>query len=141
MAANQQWFSSRFNSQFSFGQDGELTGRFGLNVLDDLIAGIDEFWAAAARRYSRDLGPAMLGAFGWLSDPPLPQRIAEYPYACVAFTKEQRPFPAAKLARLRATLERCHCFPADACPVSRHSRTLTSSGSRSASARQPGCLT
>jgi hypothetical protein len=67
MAANQQWFSSRFNSQFSFGQDGELTGRFGLSVLDDLIAGIDEFWAAAARRSSRDLGPAMLGAFGWRS--------------------------------------------------------------------------
>jgi hypothetical protein len=43
-------FSSRFTSQFSFGQDGTLTGRFGLNVLDDLIAGIDEFQAAAAAR-------------------------------------------------------------------------------------------
>jgi hypothetical protein len=37
----------RFNSQFSFGQDGKLAGRFGLNGLDDLIAGIDEFRASA----------------------------------------------------------------------------------------------
>jgi hypothetical protein len=117
VTANQQVFSSRFTSQFSFGQGGELTGRFGLNVLDDLIAGIDEFQAAAAaRRSSRDLGPAMLGAFGWLSDRELLQRIAEYPHACVTFTKEQRPFPAQNLARLRATLARCPGFPARALP-------------------------
>jgi hypothetical protein len=110
-------FSSPFNSQFSFGQYAKLTGRFGLNVLDDLIAGIDEYRAAAAdRRSSRDLGPAMLGAFGWLDDPQLLQRIAEYPYSCVAFTKQPRPFPRLKLDRLRDTLERCHGFPADALP-------------------------
>jgi hypothetical protein len=45
-------FSSLFDSQFSFGKDGKLTGRLGLNVLDDLIAGIDELWAAAASRRS-----------------------------------------------------------------------------------------
>jgi hypothetical protein len=110
-------FSSRFNSQFSFGKDGELTGRFGLNVLDDLIAGIDEFQAAAASQTSaRDLGPAMLGTFGWLSDQRLLNRIAEYPHACVAFNKQQRPFPSATLARLRDALARCHGFPADALP-------------------------
>jgi len=49
MAANQApSFSPLFDSQFIFGENGELTGRFGLNVLDDLIAGIDEFRAAAA---------------------------------------------------------------------------------------------
>ncbi len=40
----------RFNPQFSFGQDGELAGRFGLNGLDDLIAGIDEFGLPRRRR-------------------------------------------------------------------------------------------
>src|SRR5215469_11040633 len=108
-------FSSRFNSQFSYGQNGKLTARLGLNVLDDLIAGIDEFHAEAAHNTSaRDLGPAMLGAFGWLDDPQLLKRIAEYPYACVAFTKQPRPFPPAKLARLRDALARCNGFPADA---------------------------
>lgn len=118
MAANQEpSFSSRFNSQFSFGENGKLTGRFGLNVLDDLIAGIDEFRAAAAsRRTSRVLGPAMLGAFGWLDDLQLLKRISEYPYACVAFTKGKRPFPPDKLARLRTALARCGGFPADALP-------------------------
>jgi hypothetical protein len=110
-------FSSRFNSQFSFGKDGKLTGRFGLNVLDDLIAGIDEFQAAAASQKSaRDLGPGMLGTFAWLDDQQLLKQIAEYPYACVAFTKQPRPFPPRKLARLRDAMERSHGFPADALP-------------------------
>jgi hypothetical protein len=118
MAADQvPSFSSVFDSQFSFGKDGKLTGRFGLNVLDDLIAGIDEFQAAAASHGSvRQLGPAMLGAFGWLDDRQLLKRIADYPYACVAFTKEQRPFPPARLARLRDALARCQGFPADPLP-------------------------
>jgi hypothetical protein len=110
-------FSSLFDSQFSFGQDGELTGRFGLNVLDDLIAGIDEFRAAAARRSSFSyLGPGMLGAFGWLDDWQLLRRIAEYPNACVAFTKQPRPFKPRKLASLRDTMERCGGFPSAALP-------------------------
>jgi hypothetical protein len=118
MAANQvPSFSSLFDSQFSFGKGGKLTGRFGLNVLDDLIAGIDEFQAASSRQTSgRCLGPAMLGAFAWLDDRQLLKRIAEYPYACVAFTKQPRPFPPRQLAGLRAALERCHGFPADALP-------------------------
>lgn len=76
------------------GPDGRLTGRFGTNVLDDLIGGIDEFRGAATARMShRMLGPAMLGAFAWLDDLQLLKRISEYPYACVAFTKQPRPFP------------------------------------------------
>jgi hypothetical protein len=111
-------FSSRFDSQFSFGKDGHLTGRAGLNVLDDLIAGIDEFMAAAAvgRKSARDAGPAMLGAFMWLDDPELLKRIADCPHACVAFTKQPRPFPQARLARLRDALDRCPGFPAAALP-------------------------
>ncbi len=58
----------------------------------------------------------MLGAFMWLDDPELLNRIAECPHACVAFTKQPRPFPQAKLARLRDTLDRCPGFPAAALP-------------------------
>lgn len=115
MAANErQSFPVRFNSRFSFGPNGTLTGRFGLNVLDDLIAGIDEFRTAAeaGRRSPRDAGPALLGTFGWLTDGQLLDRIADYPHACVAFTKQARPtsWP------LRNALARCHGFPADALP-------------------------
>jgi hypothetical protein len=104
MAANQApSFSSLFDSQFTFGENGELTGRFGLNVLDDLIAGIDELRAAAADQPAFSYaGPAMLGAFGWLDDRQLLNRIADYPHACVAFTKQTRPFKPVKLASLRA---------------------------------------
>ncbi len=69
MAANQvPSFSSRFNSQFSFGNDRKLTGRVGLNVLDDLIAGIDEYMAAAAAgRKSRGMSSrrCLARSCGW----------------------------------------------------------------------------
>jgi hypothetical protein len=120
MAASERAsFPAWFNSRFTFGQDGTLTGRFGLNVLDDLIAGIDEFRAAAeaGRGSPRDAGPALLGTFGWLSDQQLLDRIADYPHACVAFTKQSRPWPwPGTLTRLRDALERCHGFPAAALP-------------------------
>jgi hypothetical protein len=118
MAANQvPSFSSLFDSQFIFGENGELTGRFGLNVLDDLIMGIDEFRAAAVSPTSFSYaGPGMLGAFGWLDDRQLLKRIADYPHACVAFTKQPRPFKPGKLASLRDTMQRCGGFPSAALP-------------------------
>jgi hypothetical protein len=83
-------FSSAFNSRFTFGKAANLTGQFGTGVLDSLIEGIDDFCAAAAseRPSPRRLGPAMLGAFMWLDDPELLARIADFPHACVAFTKQ-----------------------------------------------------
>lgn len=119
MAASQKpEFSRLFNSEFRFGKEEELTGRFGLNVLDDLVDGIDKFKSEAAslRTSPRDAGPAMLGAFGWLDDPQLLQRIADFPHACVAFTKDDHPMRPHKRARLRSALERCHGFPAAALP-------------------------
>jgi len=111
-------FSAAFNSQFSFGTAGHLTGQFGAGVLDGLIAGIDEFRAAAAgeRPSPRRLGPAILGAFMWLDDPDLLDRIAGFRHACIAFTKQPRPFPPAKLARLQSVLDRSPGFPAQALP-------------------------
>jgi hypothetical protein len=110
-------FSAAFNSQFSFGPVQRLRGQFGTDVLDGLIAGIDEFRAAApVGRSVRMLGPAMLGAFAWLDDAKLLGRIADFPYACVAFTKLEHPLPPARLARLNTVLNRCPGFPADALP-------------------------
>ena len=111
-------FSAAFNSRFSFGKDAKLTGQFGTNVLDSLIDGIDDFRAAAAseRPSPRRPGPAMLGAFMWLDDPELLARIAGFPHASVAFTKQPRPFRPDKLARLRDVLDRSRGFPAKALP-------------------------
>lgn len=77
-------FPTAFNIRVAFGPDGSLSGRFGTDVLDELIAGIDEFQqAVAAQPAYHSLGPAMLGAFAWLDDNRLLARIARYPYACV----------------------------------------------------------
>ncbi len=61
----------------------------------------------------------MLGAFMWLDDPELQARIADFPHACVAFTKQPRPFPPAKLARLKDVLDRAAASPPRRCPNSR----------------------
>lgn len=108
-------FPAAFDIRVRFGPDGSLSGRFGTGVLDELIAGIDEFQAAVtARPAYHSLGAAMLGAFAWLDDSRLLERIASYPYACVTFTKQPRPFPPHKLTRLQKVLDRGRGFPAAA---------------------------
>jgi len=58
---------------------------FGLDVLDGLISGINEFRDALDGRYgSRSLGLAMIGALLWVDDLQLPDRIAQFPAACTA---------------------------------------------------------
>ena len=57
----------------------------------------------------------MLGAFMWLDDPQLLDRIAGFHRACVAFTKEPR-MNEAKRARFRDVLDRSRGFPATALP-------------------------
>ena len=108
-------FPAAFDIRVTFGPDGSLSGRFGTGVLDELIAGIDEFQeAVTAHPAYHSLGPAMLGAFAWLDDNRLLERIASYPYACVTFTKQPRPFPPHKLTRLQQVLDRGRGFPAAA---------------------------
>jgi hypothetical protein len=60
---------------------GEQWGHFRvLQPLDELIAGIDEFQeAVTAHPTHHSLGAAMLGAFAWLDDNRLLERIASYP--------------------------------------------------------------
>jgi hypothetical protein len=108
-------FPPAFDIRVTFGPDGSLSGRFGTGVLDEMIAGIDEFQEAVTARPSRhSLGAAMLGAFAWLDDDRLLECIASYPYACVTFTKQPRPFPPHKLTRLQEVLDRGRGFPAAA---------------------------
>lgn len=108
-----------FDTNFSFGPEDQYRGYFGQDVLAGLTTGIDDFRAENERNPGfRTLGPAMLGAFMWLDDPELVERIADFPHACVVITKQGRdPRQQARTDRLKPMLDRCPGFPADALPV------------------------
>jgi hypothetical protein len=83
-------FSKQFDVQAVL-EGGEHPVQFGTNVLAGLIEGVDEFRRDLEHpRRSRSLGPAMLGAFLWVDDAELLQRIAEFPSACVVVSKQPR---------------------------------------------------
>ncbi|MEV5862148.1 hypothetical protein AB0L83_20830 [Streptomyces sp. NPDC052071] len=83
-------FSKQFDVQAVL-EDGKRPVQFGTNVLVGLIGGIDKFRRdLEQQRRSRSLGPAMLGAFLWVDDAELLQRIAEFPAACVVVSKQPR---------------------------------------------------
>lgn len=107
-----------FDADFSFGPETRFHGHFGRDVLSGLVSGIDRFRADAAREPPfRTLGPAMLGAFPWLDDPELIERIADFPHACVVITKQPRAkYQRARLEKLKPVLDRSPGFPADALP-------------------------
>jgi hypothetical protein len=129
MSSSAPSFPFRFDpdGDFSFGPDNRSSGYFGTDVLARLIAGIDDFRATAEREYrSRTLGPAVLGAFMWLDDPELIQRIADFPYASVVITKQSRGTrpqvierQQAKLNKLKPLLEHDSGSPPTPCPNSR----------------------
>lgn len=73
-------FPAVFDIRVTFGPDGSLSGRFGTGVLDELVAGIEEFQeAVTARPAYHSCGAAMLGAFAWLDYSQLLERVARYP--------------------------------------------------------------
>lgn len=111
-------FPGGLDTSFTFGPDNRWRGYFGRDVLSGLISGIDEFHAVKAReRRFRVLGSALLGAFLWLDDPQLVQRIADFPYACVVITKQPRDRrQQARLDTLQALLQHSGGFPAAALP-------------------------
>ncbi|MEU9646131.1 hypothetical protein [Streptomyces sp. NPDC048188] len=83
-------FSKQFDVQAVL-EDGKRPVQFGTNVLAGLIEGIDKFQRDLdQQRRSKSLGPAMLGAFLWVDDAELLQRIAEFPAACVVVSKQPR---------------------------------------------------
>ncbi|MFG2007286.1 hypothetical protein ACGFNU_49865 [Spirillospora sp. NPDC048911] len=126
MSSSAASFPFHFNlgGDFTFGPDNRSSGYFGTDVLARLIAGIDDFRATAEREPRfRSLGPAVLGAFMWLDDPELIQRIADFPHASVVITKQVRGTrpqvikrQQAKLDKLQPLLEHKSGFPAYALP-------------------------
>ncbi|MFE3143373.1 hypothetical protein [Streptomyces scopuliridis] len=83
-------FSKQFDVQAVL-EGAKRPVQFGTNVLAGLIEGIDEFRRDLEQQQrSRSLGPAMLGAFLWVDDAELLQRIAEFPSACVVVSKQPR---------------------------------------------------
>jgi hypothetical protein len=111
-------FPAGLDAAFAFGPQGGQRGYFGRDELAGLVSGIDDFLAQARREPGfRSLGPAMLGAFMWLDDPELVERIAGFPYASVVITKQPRDRrQQARTDQLKPVLERCPGFPADALP-------------------------
>lgn len=61
---------------------------FGLNVLDKLVAGLEQ--AAAAPRTSRSWGPGVLGCAMWMDDPALLAVLGRMANACVVVRKQSR---------------------------------------------------
>lgn len=108
-------FSVRFNVGTFLGQ-GAGDARFGTNVLAGLVDGIDAFRDDTDRLTSaRSLGSAMLGAFMWVDDAELLQRIAEFPAACVVVSKQQRDKrQLERLRRVAAAVEGAAGFPIEA---------------------------
>ena len=87
-------------------------------MLAGLVSGIDDFRAEVERKPGfRTLGPAMLGAFMWLDDPVLVERIAGFSHAGVVITKQPRDrWQQARVDKLKPVLDRCPGFPATALP-------------------------
>lgn len=111
-------FPRGLDASFSFGTDDRGQGHFGQDVPAGLIAGIDGFLAEVQRRPGfRTLGPAMLGAFMWLDDPELIERIAAFPYASIVITKQPRDRrQQERVDKLKPVLDRCRGFPGHALP-------------------------
>ncbi|GAA1291665.1 hypothetical protein GCM10009579_65920 [Streptomyces javensis] len=106
-------FSKQFDVQAVL-EDGKRPVQFGTNVLAGLIEGIDEFRRdLEQQRRSRSLGPAMLGAFLWVDDAELLQRIVEFPAACVVVSKQPRgKYHAERLRKLAEAVKDAAGLPA-----------------------------
>lgn len=115
-------FSSAFDGHVDFGAEQRCSAFFGRDVLRGLVSGIEAFQRTAEQRHrSRSLGPALLGAFMWLDDEELLERIVAFPHACVVVTKQQRSkFQQPKVDRLKGFVERGAGFPARGLPELAH---------------------
>ncbi|MET7551531.1 hypothetical protein ABZS94_38590 [Streptomyces sp. NPDC005500] len=106
-------FSNQFDVQAVL-EGGKHPVQFGTNVLAGLVEGIDRFRLDLEQQQrSRSLGPAMLGAFLWVDDAELLQRIAEFPSACVVVSKQARgKYHAERLRKVAEAVKDAAGFPA-----------------------------
>jgi hypothetical protein len=97
-------------------QDGN-SASFGLNVLQGLVDGIDDFIHQRQARWEgfRSLGPALLASSMWIDDTELTDKIGELSAACMVVSKQGRkPTEASKLQPLDALNKRTPGIPVKA---------------------------
>ena len=102
----QRLFPNEFEDTFAVGPEPGNDAFFGLNVLQGLVDGIDDFVNERQARWRprvRLLGPALLGSSVWIEDGGLIDKISDLYAACIVVKKQSRkPKGEARLAELTA---------------------------------------
>jgi hypothetical protein len=116
--ARSRLFSDWFDDVFPVGPDFGNNAFFGLNVLQGLVDGIDDFVNERQPRWRprvRLLGPALLGSSVWIEDGGLMDKISDLYAACIVVKKQGRkPKEIAKLAKLTELNEQTPGMPVQA---------------------------
>jgi hypothetical protein len=84
-------FPDQFNDTFALGPEPGNNAFFGLEVLQGLVDGIDDFVDTRQPRWSpwvRSLGPALLGSTMWIDDDSLITKISDLEAACIVVKKK-----------------------------------------------------
>jgi hypothetical protein len=106
-------FAGEFDDSFAVGKPGN-GAFFGRDVLQGLVAGIDDFLVLREDRWRRyrSFGPALLACAPWIDDEPLLERLSHFTAASVVMTKQVRNrWQLEKLQRLQAINERTAGLP------------------------------
>jgi hypothetical protein len=116
--ARQRLFPNKFDDTFAVGPDPGNNAFFGLDVLQGLVDGIDDFANERQPRWRprvRLLGPALLGSSVWIEDGGLMDKISDLYAACIVVKKQGRkPKEVAKLAKLTALNKQIPGMPVQA---------------------------
>ena len=89
----QRLFPNEFDDTFAVGPEPGNDAFFGLNVLQGLVDGIDDFINERQARWRprvRSLGPALLGSSVWIEDGGLIDKISDLYAACIVVKKQSR---------------------------------------------------
>jgi hypothetical protein len=110
-------FGRLFDQAFDLDAEPGNKAFFGTNVLDGLVAGIDDFiYRPQPRwRHGRVIGPALLGSAMWIDDEELLAKLRELSGVSVVITKQTRkPRKVDDLEALEQASKGIRGFPADA---------------------------
>jgi hypothetical protein len=114
----QSLFPNEFEGTFAVGPEPGNNAFFGLDVLQGLVDGIDDFVNEHQPRWQpreRSLGPALLGSSVWIEDGGLIDKISDLYAACIVVKKQSpKPKGVAKLATLTALNKRTPGMPVQA---------------------------
>jgi hypothetical protein len=113
----QRLFPNEFDDTFPVGPQAGNSAFFGLNVLQGLVDGIDDFIHQRQERWEgyRSLGPALLASSIWIDDTELIDKTGELSSACIVVSKQGRkPREIRKLEPLAALNKRTPGMPVQA---------------------------